>query len=72
LNSADSAAKVGLLEALLTLVTTISAGHLYPRAAPFLCAARLIPPKKKDGGVRLIAVGDTLHGLTTKWLLATS
>jgi len=32
LNSADSAAKTGLLEALLTLVTTVSAGRLRPRA----------------------------------------
>jgi len=50
LNSADSAAKTGLLVALLTLVTTVSAGRLHPRAAPYLCAARLIPLKKKDGG----------------------
>jgi len=72
LNSADSAAEVGLLEALLTLITTVSAGRLHPRAAPFLCAARLIPLKKKDGGVCPIAVGDTLHRLMAKWLLATS
>jgi len=51
LNSADSAAKAGLLEALLTLVTTTSSGRLHPRAAPYLCAARLIPLRKKDGGV---------------------
>jgi len=72
LSSADSAAEVGLLEALLTLVTTISAGRLHPRAAPFLCAAHLIPLKKKDGGVRPIAVDDTLRRLTAKWLLAMS
>jgi len=34
LNSADSASKAGLLEALLTLVTTVSAGRLHTRAAP--------------------------------------
>jgi len=50
----------------------VSAGRLQPRAAPFLCAARLIPLKKKDGSVRPIAVGDTLRRLTAKWLLATS
>jgi len=72
LNSAYSAAKTGLLEALLTLVTTVSAGRLHPRAATYLCAPRLIPLKKKDGGVRPIAVGDTLRRLTAKWLLATS
>jgi len=72
LNPADSAAKAGLLEDLLTLITTVSAGRLHPRAAQFLCAARLIPLKKKDGGVRPIAVGDTLRRLTAKWLLVTS
>jgi len=36
LNSADIAAKTGLLEALLTLVTTVSAGRQHPRAAPLL------------------------------------
>jgi len=72
LNSADSAAKTGLLEALLTLVTTVIAGRLQPRAAPYLCAARLIQLKMKDGGVLPIAMGDTLRRLTAKWLLATS
>jgi len=36
LNSADSAAKAGLLEAMLTLVTTTSSGRLHHRAAPYL------------------------------------
>jgi len=72
LNSADRSAKAGLLESMLTLATTVSEDRLQPRAAPYLCAARLIPLKKKDGGVRPIAVGDTLHRLTAKWLLATS
>jgi len=72
LDSADSAAKMCLLEALLTLVTTISMGYPHPRAAPYLCAARLIPLKKKDGSVRPIAVFDTLRRLTAKWMLAKS
>jgi len=50
LNSADSAAKTGLLEALLTLVTATSCGRLHPRAAPYLCAAHLIPLRKEVGG----------------------
>jgi len=50
LNSADSAAKAGLLKALLNLVTTTSSGRLHPRAAPYLCAARLIPLRKKRWG----------------------
>jgi len=72
LNSADSAAQAGLLVGFLTLVRAVSAGRLHPRAAPLLCAARLIPLTKKDGGVRPIAVGDTLRRLVAKWLLATS
>jgi len=66
LNSADSAAKAGLIEALLTLVTSTSSGRLHPRVDPYLCAARLIPLRKKDGGVRPIAVGDTLRRLLAK------
>jgi len=50
LNSSDSAPKAGLLEDLLTLVNAISSGRLHPRAATYLCAARLIPLGKKDGG----------------------
>jgi len=72
LNSAHSVAKKGLLEALLTLVTTVSAGRLHRRDTPYLCATRLIPLKKEDGGVRPIAFGDILRRLTAKWLLATS
>jgi len=72
LNSADSAAKTVLLEALLTLVTTVSAGRLHTRAAPLLCATRLIPLRKKDVGMRPIAVGDTVRRLVAKWLMATS
>jgi len=72
LNSADSAAKARLLETLLTLVTTVSAGRLHPRGAPYLCAARFIPLKKKDGGVRRIDKSDPPRRLTAKWLLATS
>jgi len=50
LNSADIAAKAGLLEALLTLVTASSSGRLHPRATPYLYAARLIPLRKKEWG----------------------
>jgi len=66
LNSADSSVKTGQLEALLTLVTTFSAGRLHPRAAPYLCGT------PQDEGVPPIAVGDTLRRLTARWLLATS
>jgi len=72
LNSADSAAKAGLLEHVLTLVTATSSGRLQTRVAPDLCAARLMVLRKNDGGVRPIAMGDTLRRLVAKGLLATA
>jgi len=72
LNSADSAARTGLLEALLTLVTTVSTVRLHPRAAPYLLRCLHHPAEEEGLGVRPIAVGDTLRRLTAKWLLATS
>jgi len=54
------------------VVTATSSGRLHPRAAPYLCAARLIPLRKKDGGVRPIAVSDTLRRIVAKWLLASA
>jgi len=72
INSADSAAKAGLLHTMLPLVTAISSGLLHPRAAPYLCAARIIPLRTKNGGVRPIAVCDTLRRMVEKWLLASA
>jgi len=60
------------LRALLALVTATSSGRLRPRATPYPCAARLIPLRKEDGGVRPIVVGDTLLRLVAKWLLASA
>jgi len=51
MKSADSAAKTGLLVALLTLDTTLSAGRPHPRAAPNLNAASISPFRNKYGGV---------------------
>ena len=45
------------------------AGALHPRAAPSLWAARLVPLKKRDGGVRRIAVGECLRRVAAKWLI---
>jgi len=67
LNSADSAEKAGVLQALLTLVTATSTGRLQPRADPNLCGARLITLDKKDGGLLPIAVSDTLGRLVRRW-----
>jgi len=49
LNSANIAAKAGLLEALMTLFRATSSGHLQPSAALDLCSARLIPLRKMMG-----------------------
>ena len=40
-------------------------------SSPFLCAAKLIPLRKKDGSVRPIAVGETLRRIVGKALLKT-
>ena len=44
-------------------------GALPAVLAPILCASNLIPLKKKDGGIRPIAVGDTLRRVVGKVLL---
>ena len=63
-----SALKVGLRK----FVQAAISGHL-PRALhPVLCAANLIPLNKKDGGIRPIAIGDTLRRLVGKVLLRTT
>ena len=60
-----------LLLALTTLVTAAVEGLLPLGLAPlfFWCASNLIPLSKKDGGMRPIAVGDTIHRLIGKVLL---
>ena len=46
------------LEAVTKLVNVLGAGHLPEEAAPYFSGARLFGGKKKDGGVRPIAVGN--------------
>ena len=48
------------------------AGALPVAAHDVLCASSLIPLNKKDGGIRPIAVGDTLRRLVGKVLLRTT
>ncbi len=57
--------------ALQTAVEKGCAGELPKELAPLLCAATLIPLKKPCGGVRPIAVGETLRRLIGKALLRT-
>ena len=44
-------------------------GSIPSSLAPLLCAARLIPLRKKDEGVRPVAVGDVLRRIVGKCLL---
>ena len=58
-----------LLPALALFVQACVNGVLPASLGPMLCAARLIPLKKKDGGVRPVAVGDVLRRVVGKCLL---
>ena len=51
---------------LVEVVNILAAGLAPPFISPFLCAASLLAPKKKDGGLRPIAVGEVLRRLTSK------
>ena len=53
-------------EAITKLVNIMVAGKVPRRVAPFLCGARLHAGKKKDGGIRPIAVNNILRRLTSK------
>ena len=60
-NRRDSAAV-----SLTRLLNGMMAGKVPDAVAPYLCGARLHAGKKKDGGLRPIAVGDLLRRLTSK------
>ena len=55
--------------ALVVFTRKLLSGTFPPAAQRYLCASTLIPLNKKDGGVRPIAVGDTLRRLVGKVLL---
>ena len=54
---------------LAALVALAAHGHLPADLAPLFGAASLIPLKKPDGGVRPIAIGETLRRLVGKTLM---
>ena len=54
------------LNYLVDVVNVFAAGLAPPFISPYLCAASLLAPKKKDGGLHPIAVGEVLHCLTSK------
>ena len=58
-----------LLESLAAFTAKAVNGQLPSEFAPFLLGARLLPFKKKDDGVRPIAVGEVLRRLVAKIVL---
>ena len=54
------------IKALLGVVKLLCAGGAPPEVVPHLCGASLFACKKKGGGLRPIAVGETLRRLTSK------
>jgi hypothetical protein len=64
--------KGSALQGALGSLAKLGIEHGLPLGArPILCAANLIPLRKKDGSVRPIAVGETLRRMVGKCLLAT-
>lgn len=61
---------LGLIRSLARLVTKWVSGALPIAHSPYLCGANLTPLKKPDGGVRPVAVGETLRRLVGKALLS--
>ena len=56
------------LDVLTDFVNHLSAGLVPLEMQPFLAGAYLIGLSKKDGGIRLIAIGDVYRRLTGKCL----
>ena len=65
--------EAGLVQSLANLSRLAILGKLPEAAGPVLCASTLLPLRKDaSGGVRPVAIGDTLRRLIGKCLLATS
>ena len=58
-----------LLSGMLAFARAAVRGALHANIATPLCAASLVPLRKKDGGVRPIAVGDVIRRVVGKFLL---
>ena len=56
------------LRAITATVNLLAAGEAPPEIASYLCGATLLAVKKKNGGLRPIAVGEVLRRLTSKCL----
>ena len=58
-----------LRQGLAQFVKVAATGKLHPNIQPTLCSSTLIPLRKKDGGIRPIAIGDTIRRIVGKVLL---
>ena len=56
------------ISAVLDVVNLLARGEDPTSVAPYLCRASLLALKKKDGGIRPIAVGEILRRLVAKCL----
>ena len=61
-----------LMAALLEFVHRAWIGDLPPQVTQYICCARLFPLRKKDDGIRPVAVGEALRRLVEKTLSANS
>ena len=55
-----------LLSGLTALSNTALSGYLPHSLQPILCGGRLVPVRKKDGGIRPIVVGEVLRAVIAK------
>jgi len=69
LQCGPSQVQQALLRALTCVVSLLANGRVPASLAPFFACARLIGLGKADGGVRPIAVGETLRRVVGKALL---
>ena len=61
-----SARRDSALASLTKLLNKMMAGSVPQEVAPYLCGARLHAARKKDGGIRPVAVGNLLRRLACK------
>ena len=65
----EAADENGLCAALAALVTQLARGNVPDAVAPWLAGAPLTPLRKRDNGVRPIAVGETIRRITSSILM---
>lgn len=66
LRGTTTPAAIDCLSELTTWINILLAGRAHPLISPWLCGAPLTALNKKNGGVRPIAVGETIRRLISK------